>query len=117
MEYFKILFSKFLYDTFVEPGFGVCDIVFINFQLGEATLYAASLELMEACIKKLTLMKVFEKQVRYCRPLLTRVYERTKNMHLIGKCIMDRTSYRVGMFSRVHSCMYILIDYILMSRL
>ncbi|CAI8022725.1 Neurofibromin [Geodia barretti] len=31
-------------------------------QLGEATLYAASLELMEACIKKLTLMKVFEKQ-------------------------------------------------------
>ena len=35
-------------------------------QLGEATLYAASLELMEACIKKLTSMKVFEKQVRNC---------------------------------------------------
>ena len=34
-------------------------------QLGEATLYAASLELMEACIKKLTALKVFENQVRY----------------------------------------------------
>lgn len=35
-------------------------------QLGEATLYAAALELMEACIKKLNAMNAFQEQVRTC---------------------------------------------------
>lgn len=33
-------------------------------QLGEATLYAAGLGLMEACIKVLTNIEAFEEQVR-----------------------------------------------------
>ena len=35
-------------------------------QLGESTLYAAGLGLMEACIKVLTNIEAFEEQVRLC---------------------------------------------------
>ena len=38
--------------------------VYVHVQLSEATLYAAGLELMEACIKRLNLLAAFEEQVK-----------------------------------------------------
>ena len=42
-------------------------------QLGEATLYAAALELMEACIKRLNAMNAFQEEVSVVKACVKRL--------------------------------------------
>lgn len=66
-------------------------ILVCSMQLSEATLYAAGLELMEACIKRLTSMGAFEDEVRITCTCI--VHGSTQICNTILLCMLTATVY------------------------